>query len=123
MTAAELTEQLQTLAVDNLEALERHHFPGWRIPSVFAGHVVGADVRADLCFTLAHLAGAGVDEVAGRHPDAITATLLSEVDGSSTHTFFSYRIAETLARHGPFADNPLLVECDATQRNEVRARD
>jgi hypothetical protein len=119
VTAAARAEQLRTLAVDTLEALERHHLPGWRIPRVFAGHAVGADVRADLCFTLAHLADAGVDAVAGRHPDTITATLLAEIDGSSTHTFFSYRIAETLARHGAFAGNPLLAECDDAQREQV----
>ncbi len=119
MSSAELAEQLRSLTVETLEALERHHFPGWRIPRVFAGHAVGADVRADLCFTLAHLADAGVDDVAGKHPDAITARLMTEVDGPSTHTFFSYRIAETLARHGPFAGNPLLAECDAAQRDQV----
>ena len=32
------------------------------------------------------------------------------MDGRNTHTFFSYRVAETLLRVGPFADNPLLVE-------------
>jgi hypothetical protein len=124
VTSAELAEQLRTLAVETLEALERHHFPGWRLPRVFAGHAVGADVRADLCFTLAHLADAGVDDVAGQPPDAITAALLAEVDGSSTHTFFSYRIAETVARHGAFAGNPLLADLDDAQRAQVaRATD
>jgi glycosyltransferase involved in cell wall biosynthesis len=119
VTSTELAEQLRRLTVENLEALERHHFPAWQLPRVFAGHAVGADVRADLCFTLAHLADAGVTSVAGEHPDAITARLLREVDGRSTHTFFSYRIAETLARHGAFAGNPLLAECTDAERAEV----
>ncbi len=124
MTAAELAARLRTLAVATVEALEHHHLPGWRIPRVFAGHAVAADVRADLCFTLGHLADAGVEEVAGTSIDAVTSLLLREVDGSSTHTFFSYRIAETLARRGPFAGNPLLEGFDAAMLEQVaRATD
>ena len=119
MTTSELAERLRQLAVETLEALERRHLPDWRIPRVFAGHAVGADVRADLCFTLAHLTDAGVPLVAGEHPDAITARLLRDVDGRATHTFFSYRIAETLARHGPIDGNPLLAGYDDAQRQQV----
>lgn len=119
VTSADLAGRLTRLAVDSLEALERHHLPGWRIPNVFAGHAVLADVRADLCFTLAHLADAGVTDIAGQHPDAITGRVLGEVNGRSTHTFFSYRIAETVARHGAFAGNPLLAGFSDAQRDEV----
>ncbi len=41
--------------------------------------------------------------------DAIAARCCAASTAASTHTFFSYRIAETLARHGPFAGNPLLA--------------
>jgi hypothetical protein len=116
---AELADQLTQIVIDNLEALEGTHFPDWRIPRAFAGHAVGADVRADLCFTLAHLGDAGVTEVGRAHPDAIVARLLAQIDGPSTHTFFSYRIAETLARLGPFDGNPLLQGFDASQREQV----
>src|SRR6476620_9608552 len=87
VTTSELAERLRELAVETLEALERHHLPDWQIPRVYAGHAVGADVRADVCFTLAHLADAGVTLVAGEHPDTITAWLLRDVDGRATHTF------------------------------------
>jgi glycosyltransferase involved in cell wall biosynthesis len=124
VTTSELAARLRAFTVATLEALERHHLPGWQIPRLFAGHLVGADVRADLCFTLGHLARAGVTDVAGEHPDAITARQMAVVDGAATHTFFSYRIAETLAHRGPFAGNPLLVHCDDEQRDEVaRATD
>ena len=76
-------------------------------------------MRADLVFTLGLVADAGVEDVDGRAPDDLVADLLRDVDGAATHTFFSYRIAETLLRHGPFADNPLLADCDAAQRDEV----
>lgn len=119
MKSGELADRLRRLTVETLEALERHQLPDWRIPRTFAGHAVGADVRADLCFTLAHLADAGVTSVAGEPPDAITARLLRDVDGRSTHTFFSYRIAETLVRHGPLDGNPLLAGCNDAQREQV----
>ena len=90
-TTSSLAARLTAFTVETLEALERHHLPGWRLPRTFAGHAVGADVRADVCFTLTHLAEAGVAEVAGEQIDVILRRLLGEVDGPSTHTFFSYR--------------------------------
>src|SRR3954451_2827047 len=90
-----------------VEAAPAHHLPGWRIPRSFGGHAVGADVRADLCYTLHHLSGAGGETVAGQPIVEVLRTLLAEVDGRSTHTFFSYRMAETLADAGPFEGNPL----------------
>lgn len=107
-TPATLADRLTDACVATLEAAERTHLPGWRIPRTFAGHEVAADVRADVCFTLTHLADAGVSEVAGTPIDDVLRRLLAEVDGRSTHTFFSYRIAETLLRHGPLAGNPLV---------------
>ncbi|HYI62295.1 MAG TPA: hypothetical protein VEW93_10890 [Acidimicrobiales bacterium] len=118
-TTGELAERLTRFCVETLEALERHHLPGWQIPRTFAGHEVGADVRADACFTLAHLADAGVAEVAGEPVDTVLTRLLGRVDGRSTHTFFSYRIAETLLRGGPFAGNRLAAGLDDGQRAEL----
>ena len=88
-------------------------------PSTFAGHFVDADVRADLLYTLTHLAAGGVSTIGGTPIDDVVATLLTEVDGPRTHTFFSYRVAETLLRRGPFADNPLLTCCSSAQRDSV----
>ncbi len=118
-TAAELSTRLIAWTVATLEAAERHHLPGWRLPGAFAGHEVAADVRADLCFTLTHLAEAGVTRIGGEDLDGVLIRLLGKVNGSSTHTFFSYRIAETLRRAGPFAGNPLLEALDGAQRAEL----
>lgn len=118
-TAGALAERLTSFCVETLERLEGSHLPGWHIPRTFAGHEVGADVRADLCFTLSHLADAGVAEVAGEPVDHILTRLLGQVDGRATHTFFSYRIAETLLRAGPFAGNPLLEGLDEAQQAEL----
>lgn len=84
-----LHERLSAFVTEKLDVLERTHLPGFRIPRVFAGHEVGADVRADLAFTLGLLGG---------RDDALE-VVLREVDGGRTNTFFSYRIAETLLRH------------------------
>lgn len=123
-TAGQLADGLLLSTVGAVEALERTHMPGWRLPGTFAGHLVGADVRADVCFTLHHLAAAGVTTVAGEPIGTVLTRLLAEVDGSSTHTFFSYRIAETLLGAGPFDDNPLLARLDPIQLDQVaRATD
>lgn len=119
ITAGELAEELRAWTVATLEAAQAHHLPGWRLPGAFAGHEVGADVRADVCFTLSHLADAGVTTIGGEDLDAVLVRLLGEVDGAATHTFFSYRIAETLARGGPFVGNRLVAELDGAQRDEL----
>jgi len=120
---ASTSETWRTDLVDatahNVEALATHHWPDWRLPRTFAGHAVGADVRADLIFTLGLLVDAGVDRIDGAHPDDLIAGLLRGVVGPATHTFFSYRIAETLLRHGPFDRNPLLESCNDAQRAQV----
>lgn len=119
-----LADALRGFTVTTVEALAARHLPDWRIPRSFAGHAVDADVRADLVYTLTHLAAAGVDEIAGEPIDAVIAGQLARVDGDRTHTFFSYRIAETLLRRGPFADNPLLAGLTDAQRDAVaRATD
>ena len=118
-TAGELADRLTTATVRLLETSVQAHMPGWRVPKVFAGHVVGADVRADLCYALHHLAEAGVASVAGQSIDEVTTVLLGAVDGRSTHTFFSYRIAEALSRGGRFAGNSLTAGLDDRQRREL----
>ena len=107
---APLHARLSAFVVEKLDALERTHLPGWRIPRVFGGHEVGADVRADLAFTLGLLGRVEELEV-----------VLREVDGRRTNTFFSYRIAESLLRHPQLLDRfdeatiaELHEACDST---------
>jgi len=107
-SAPRLAEQLRDLVVTTLGRLIDLHLPGLRIPGSFAGHKVEPDVAADLVFTLGWLSEAGVDQVAGYPIDDAVAMVLAAIDGPGTHTFFSYRVAETLLRWGPFSDNPLL---------------
>lgn len=121
VTPSRLAGALVDHCVETLDAFFAAHAPGVRLPRTFAGHAVGADVRADVVFTLGHLAACGVDTVAGQPIDDLIRALLAEVDGAATHSFFSYRIAETLLDRGIFAGNPLLHGLDPAALAEVAA--
>lgn len=111
---------LQGTVVNTLEAFVERHAPNWQLPRLFAGHIVGADAVADLAFTLGWLHEAGVAEVAGTAViDAIRA-VLAQVDGAATHTFFSYRVAETIGRFGGFDHNEALDGFDAATLDNLR---
>lgn len=119
--AADIGAEIAAWTRGQLETLIDRHFPGWRLPRLFAGHPLGADVRADLAYTLGLLAAAGEPIVAGRHAADAIAAVLRPIDGAATHTFFSYRVAETLARYGAFGDNPLFAGWSAAERANLAA--
>lgn len=121
VSPSQLRGALSDHCVEVLDAFFAAHAPATRLPRTFAGHAVGADVRADVVFTLGHLAACGVETVAGQPIDDLIRALLAEVDGAATHSFFSYRIAETLLDQGPFAGNPLLRGFDAAEIGQVAA--
>jgi hypothetical protein len=115
-TVSTLAARLTAFVVDHVEAFVGRHAPAFDLPSSFAGYPVGADVRADLAFTLGLLQDCGIDRVADVEVEPAVATVLRPIDGSVTHTFSSYRVAETLRRFGPFDDNTLLSDFDGEQR-------
>ena len=117
----ELAGSLLDLVDAQLAALADGPLPGLDLPGLLLGHEVGPDVRADLLFTLGMLHSAGRTTVAELDVTGVLARLLAAVDGRRTHTFFSYRVAETVARFGPFDGNPLLAELTPTQRDQVAA--
>ncbi len=121
MTPETLSEAIADWVQQQLEALVARHFRGLEVPRVFAGHPVGPDVRADLAFTLGHLHGVGRGGLDGSPAPEAIARVLRPIDGAATHTFFSYRVAETLAVFGGFADNPLLEGFDEAERENVAA--
>lgn len=122
-----LRERLLELVVTTTEEFVGRFAPGFDLPHTFGGHLVGTDAVADVAFTLGWLGEAGVDTIAGVSIDDALRTVLARVDGPATHSFFSYRIAETLARYGTFDDNRLLdgmprahvenlrIACDSTE--------
>jgi glycosyltransferase involved in cell wall biosynthesis len=120
-TAAALAQRLRHDVARHLDAFVDRYAPGFVLPSTFAGWPVGSDVHADLAFTLAWLRDGAVGEVAGVPVDDAIGRLLRRVDGAGTHTFFSYRVAETLARFGPWADNDLIRGWDDQSLAELAA--
>ncbi|HKJ25763.1 MAG TPA: hypothetical protein VKB65_13135, partial [Myxococcota bacterium] len=116
MTPRDLADALARYVQDELEALVARHFRGLELPRVFAGHPVGPDVRADLAFTLGHLHGSGLGALDGSPAPEAIARVLRPIDGPATHTFFSYRVAETLAAFGTFEGNPLLAGWSDAER-------
>lgn len=116
---ADLAIRLKEFVLLQLETIERSYFPGLKLPTLFAGHSMGADVRGDLVFVLGLLHELGVSQVAGlRIPETIS-SLLRAVNGEETHSFYSYRVAETLLRFGEFDKNPLLEDFNTAERDNV----
>jgi glycosyltransferase involved in cell wall biosynthesis len=99
-SAQDLAARLVGVVTTTLADLEASLAPGLRLPGVLAGHTVGADARADLIFVLGLLHRLGVDAVAGLDVATTVHERLAEVDPAATHTFFSYRVAETTAALG-----------------------
>ena len=121
MTPQDLAAALAGYVQEQLEGLVDRHFRDLDLPRVFAGHPVGPDVRSDLAFTLGHLHASGLGALDGRPAPEAIARVLRPIDGAATHTFFSYRVAETLARFGAFEGNPLLDGWDAGERENLAA--
>jgi glycosyltransferase involved in cell wall biosynthesis len=116
-----LANRIRGFVVSRLDALAAAHLPGLRLPSVFGGHQVGADTRADLAWTLGLLRDGGVTSVAGLPTDDALRAVLRETDGERTETFGSYRLAETVARYGRFDGNPLLAPLTAAEQAQIEA--
>ena len=118
-TAAALAARLDDFVRRHLEVFAERYAPNLALPRAFGGFPVRPDARADLAFTLGLLHANGVETIAGVGvEDALRATLFP-IDGSQVHSFFSYRVAETLARFGPFAANRLLRPADAATRRQL----
>jgi glycosyltransferase involved in cell wall biosynthesis len=98
--ASTIADRLVATAVDVLDGLATGVAPGLALPATLAGHRVDADAHADLLFALGLLYEAGAGEVAGLDVRETILRRLATVDAARTHTFFSYRVAETAARVG-----------------------
>ncbi len=117
--AAALASMLDGFVRGNLEAFAQRYAPRFVLPRSFGGFPVGADARADLAFTLGLLHGDGVESLAGVDVEDALRPVLFPVDGGQVHSFFSYRIAETLLRFGPFSENHLLRSADRSTRRRL----
>ncbi len=95
-----IADSLLHTAVAVLGGLAGGVAPGLELPDTLAGHRVEADAHADLVFVLGLLYEAGVEEVAGLGLEPLLVERLAAIDAARTHTFFSYRVAETAERLG-----------------------
>ena len=116
----ELAEAMLDFVAAELDALAARYAPGFRLPKVFAGHIVGEDARSDLAFSLGLLFGAGRKELGGLPLDETLRNTLLGLDGHNTHTFFSYRAAESLQRLGGYHDNPKLAQLSESELKNLR---
>jgi glycosyltransferase involved in cell wall biosynthesis len=89
-----------TSVLADLADPDRGVAPGLALPATLGGHRVDADAHADLVFTLGLLREAGIGRVGDLDVEAVLRERLAATDAARTHTFFSYRIAETAVRLG-----------------------
>jgi hypothetical protein len=115
----ELATWLIEFVCSQLQQIESRYFPQLKLPALFAGHPMGADVKGDLVFVLGLLHELGITEISGLQIPGRISAVLKEIDGNQTHSFYSYRVAETLLRFGQFADNTLLEDFDAEERLNI----
>ncbi len=118
-TPADLAERLLDLVKAVLGDLESAHAPGLNLPRVHGGYLVGPDARSDLAFTLSLLHEAGVEKVAGLSCADVALEIVRQLDGAATHSFYSYRAAETLLRLGGLDDNAALRSWNETDLANV----
>ena len=118
-TARAIAASLLDVVDAQLTALSDGPLPRFQLPGLLMGHEVGPDVRADLLFTLGLAHDCGHTHIGGRPVVDAIGELLAGVQGKRTHTFFSYRVAETVGRFGPFTDNTVLAPLTPAQRDDV----
>ena len=99
-TAGELADRLVEVVVRKLEELSATVLPGLEIPHTFAGHRVDAATTGDLMYTLGLLEEMGLTEVAGLDIRSHNARLVRTLVADEVTAFGSYRVGETLLRHG-----------------------
>src|SRR4051812_13627029 len=97
-TAGAQARSLLHIVDAQLDALAAGPLPGFTLPGLLMGHEVGPDVRADLLFTLGLAHDCGHTHIGGRPVVDAIRDLLAGIQGKRTHTFYSYRVAETVAR-------------------------
>jgi hypothetical protein len=113
--------KLVTTVLADLADPDRGVAPGLALPATLAGHRVDADAHADLVFTLGLLREAGVERIGDLDVEAVLLARLAATDAARTHTFFSYRIAETAARLGgldaldPATRDVVVAAADSTE--------
>jgi glycosyltransferase involved in cell wall biosynthesis len=121
LTPASVAQDITDFVAQRTEAVVARFLPDFVIPGIFCGHRrPGFSEAPDLIFLLGHLHRLGASSIAGVPIRDATVKLLRYVDGRTTTTFFSYRVAETLLAFGEFEGNPLLADFTDAERENIR---
>ena len=121
VTASMLRDQLVSFVRHHVEGAIERFFPDLKLPARFAGRRSDPAAIIDLAYVISHLNELGVERIAGRSTLDAVRTLLLQVDGPSTRTFYSYRTAESLRQFGVWRGNSLLDSLDERQRDNLAA--
>ena len=123
-STSEFSDYLLDFVVKQMSQLEKQYFPDLILPSRLAGFPLGADVKGDLLFVLGMLHEAQVSQINNTSVLPAISKILKGINGKATHSFYSYRTAETLLRcqsetDDSFESNPLLEGFTPAQISEV----
>lgn len=120
-----LAQEMRAFVHERCAVAVERFFPDLRVPRTFAAYRVSTDFAVDLAYTLKYLHRAGITHIGQRTIVEAIHQILTQVDGEKTETFYSYRIAETLAAFGELTDaNALWSKFSDEQRaNLVNAVD
>ena len=123
--AGELADRLVTATAEKMAEFEQSAAPGFKLPSLYAGHPVLDDTTADLMYVLGLLIECGVDEVAGCDLRSRIPPLIASLDPAAVEGFYSYRVGETVLRLGGLEALPADLRqpvLDAVHSKEIIAR-
>jgi len=113
------TQQLADAVTDFVHARCRllidRYLPALRLPGYFAGQRVAQDFAVDVCVVLSMLHAKGFTTVGDRPIVETVRTILSQLDGATIKTFYSYRLADVLLHFGGMTNNPVLQGLDPKQ--------
>jgi hypothetical protein len=120
MPAEALAPAMYAYVAAECAAAMTRFFPDLVLPRTFAGWRVSDDFAVDFVYTLKYLHQAGHTHLNQRPIADIIHTILTQIDGEKTETFYSYRIAETLLALGGLTEqNPVWAQLNTPQRDNL----
>lgn len=110
MTTHDLAQQMRSFVLARTESIITRYWASLTIPGFFAGFRIDDTFAIDVADVVTKLHDAGVHQVGTRSSVEIVRTILTQIDGPQTETFFSYRVAEILLAWGGMDQdcNPVL---------------
>lgn len=91
-----LAEHIEEFVVQNTALILERYFRVQQLPDYFAGFRIDKTFAIDATATISILHSLGIQDIAGQSSIDLIRTLLTQIDGESTLTFGSFRVAEIL---------------------------